>query len=78
MHATVLTTETRPKRRDSSPCQERAALLQEQAVARKKYYKERAKTRALLTERTSKGQPRLANQIGHILQKLQGERRKAA
>ena len=56
--------------------QERERQLQEQASGRKAYFKERAKTRALMTARTSKGQPRLGNQIERILEKLKSDRRK--
>jgi len=59
----------------STSGQERERQRQEQETARKKYYKERAKTRALVMARNEKGQPRLGNQVDRILQKLQRERR---
>jgi len=48
---------------------------EQEKKARKAYFDERRKTNAKLMKKTTRGQPKLNNQIDHILAKLQKEKK---
>ncbi|KAJ3152460.1 hypothetical protein HDU86_005641 [Geranomyces michiganensis] len=64
----------RVKQEKLAAAEEARRLKTEQAAARKDYYAKRSNTRNHLQKKTRKGQPVMANQISHLLDKIQGKK----
>ncbi|KAJ3165381.1 hypothetical protein HDU88_004175 [Geranomyces variabilis] len=64
----------RAKQEKLAAAEEAKRLKAEQEAARKDYYTKRNNTRNHLQKKTRKGQPVMANQISHLLDKIQGKK----
>ncbi|KAJ3173355.1 hypothetical protein HDU87_007624 [Geranomyces variabilis] len=64
----------RAKQEKLAAAEEARRLKAEQEAARKDYYTKRNNTRNHLQKKTRKGQPVMANQISHLLDKIQGKK----